>query len=103
LLLNRPEEGLIPIAVFVIWEPKPGLADEVETLLLELRDHTRDEPDCLQYDVHRTEDSRFVLYERYTDAEAIERHHQTPHYLELVRGRAPALVERRVITRCELL
>jgi quinol monooxygenase YgiN len=44
-----------------------------------------------------------VLYERYTDAGAIERHHATPHYRELVQERAPALVERRVITRCELL
>jgi quinol monooxygenase YgiN len=89
--------------VIVTWEPKAGLADEVESLLLEMREHTRREPGCLQYDVHRTEDSHLVLYERYVDAEAIEHHHATPHYRELVRERGLAMVERRQITRCELL
>jgi quinol monooxygenase YgiN len=71
--------------------------------LLEMREGTRLEPGCLQYDLHRTEDSRFVLYERYTDAAAIERHHSTPHYQELVQGRGLALLEGREVTRCELL
>jgi quinol monooxygenase YgiN len=68
-----------------------------------MREGTRQEPGCLQYDLHRTEDSRFVLYERYTDAAAIEHHHSTPHYQELVQGRGLALLEGRAVTRCELL
>jgi quinol monooxygenase YgiN len=102
LLLNRLEDP-IAIAVIAIWEPKPDSVDEVESLLLEMREGTRLEPGCLQYDLHRTEDSRFVLYERYTDADAIEHHHSTPHYQELVQGRGLALLKGREVTRCELL
>jgi quinol monooxygenase YgiN len=93
----------MPIAIVVIWEPKPGRPAEIEALLLRMREHSRREPGCLAYDVHRTEDGRFVLYERYRDAAAIEAHHATDHYRELVLGRGLALVAERAITRCELL
>jgi quinol monooxygenase YgiN len=96
-------EETMAIAVIATWEPKPDTAREVEELLLELREGSRAEAGCLQYDVHRTEDSTFILYERWADLGAIEEHHATPHYQDLVKGRAPELLERREFTRCELL
>jgi quinol monooxygenase YgiN len=104
-ILSAPNglEDTIAIAVIATWEPKPDTVDEVEALLLKMREATRLELGCLQYDLHRTDDSRFVLYERYTDAAAIEHHHSTLHYKELVQGQGLALLEGRQVTRCEVL
>ena len=42
----------------------------------------RDEPGCHRFDVSAVEgdDTRFVLYELYDDAEAFEAHRQAPHF-----------------------
>jgi (4S)-4-hydroxy-5-phosphonooxypentane-2,3-dione isomerase len=88
------------VAIVVIWYPKDGAADTTQELLLTMQERTRLEPGCEAYQVHRTDDDRFVLYERYVDAAAIEAHHATSHYQELVQGKGLALVERREITRC---
>jgi len=42
----------------------------------------RDEPRCHRFDVTAVEgeESRFVLYELYDDAEAFEAHKQAPHF-----------------------
>lgn len=43
----------------------------------------RDEPDCHRFEVAQDEadPERFVLFEVYTDAAALEHHHGTPHFL----------------------
>ncbi len=42
----------------------------------------RDEPGCHRFDVSAVEgdDTRFVLYELYADAEAFEAHKRAPHF-----------------------
>ena len=42
----------------------------------------RDEPGCHRFDVSAVEgdDTRFVLYELYDDAEAFEAHKRAPHF-----------------------
>ncbi len=42
----------------------------------------RDEPGCRRFDVSAVEgdDTRFLLYELYDDAEAFEAHKQAPHF-----------------------
>lgn len=54
------------------------------------------EPDCLQFDVGRseTDPNHFFLYEVYTNAAAFETHRQTPHFAnfsttiaEMVKGK----------------
>jgi quinol monooxygenase YgiN len=90
------------IGVFATWFPLPGREAEVEALLRTMREHTLREPGCLLYQLHRVADG-FLLYEQYTDLDAIDAHHATPHYRELVAGRAPALVERRVVLRGEVV
>jgi quinol monooxygenase YgiN len=94
----------MPFGVVAVWHPKAGRELEVEQLLLTMQRHTRDEPGCIQYDVHRCDEpASFFLYEQYTDRAAVDAHHATSHYLELVRGTAPALLEGREIFRGDLL
>jgi quinol monooxygenase YgiN len=88
------------IGVIATWHVEPGTEAEVEALLVEMRRQTREEPGCLLYELHRgPEESDFVLYECYVDEAAIEAHHATPHYQELVVGRAPALLRSRDVLR----
>jgi quinol monooxygenase YgiN len=90
--------------VVAIWHPKPGCEERVEQLLREMQRHTLREPGCLEYVLHRVDDPPgFFLYERYTDRAAVEAHHATRHYLELVRGEAPALLAGRDIVRGDIL
>jgi quinol monooxygenase YgiN len=92
------------VGVAVVWHPKPGCEDAVEALLRQMRDASVREPGCRQYHVHRLQEPRrFLLYEQYDDLDAVAAHHATEHYRRLVRGEAPALVERRDILRGELL
>jgi quinol monooxygenase YgiN len=90
------------IGVFAAWYPKPGREDAVEALLRTMREHTRREPGCLRYELHRIAGG-FLLYEQYVDAEAIVAHHATEHYRHHVRGRAPELLLRREIVRGPVL
>ncbi|HEX4344411.1 MAG TPA: putative quinol monooxygenase [Solirubrobacteraceae bacterium] len=94
----------MPFGVVAIWHPKPGCESEVEQLLLEMQRHTVEEPGCLVYVLHRRDDpAGFFLYEQYVDRAAVDAHHATPYYLELVRGRAPDLLEGRDIVRGDTL
>jgi quinol monooxygenase YgiN len=90
-------------AVIVIWKPDSSNVDELQEILLQMRGPSLAEPGCLKYDVHRADDGRIVLYEQYVDAAAIEAHHATDHYQELVVGRALKLNIDREITRATLL
>ncbi len=70
------------------------------TLLRQLVPLSREEPGCLQYDVHRVADDprSFVLWERYVDDAALEAHTEAPYVQELVFGEALELLEERVRT-----
>jgi quinol monooxygenase YgiN len=91
------------IAVIVIWKPQDADSHMLEEMLLQMRDLSLQEPGCLRYDVHRTVDGRIVLYEQYVDAAAIEAHHGTSHYQEIVLGKALKLEVEREITRAAVL
>jgi quinol monooxygenase YgiN len=89
----------------VVWTAKPGHEAEVEALLTELQEHTRDEPGCLEYFAHRTEDPAvFVLYEQFADRAAFDAHRATEHFQRLVEQRGLGLLaEDRKITFAEPL
>jgi len=44
----------------------------------------REEPECHRFDVAQDEEdpATFVLFEVYTNADALAHHHTTPHFLE---------------------
>jgi (4S)-4-hydroxy-5-phosphonooxypentane-2,3-dione isomerase len=75
-----------------------GQADLVERTLQEMADAVKaDEPACLVYRAARsTEDPDvFILYEEYTDEEALLAHRETRHFRDLIEGViAPALMSR---------
>lgn len=91
-------------AVSVVWRPKLGCEQDVEILLRVMQKLTLQEPGCIAYWVHRTEDaSAFFLYEQYVDRAAFDLHHETSHYRTLVQGEAPDLIEGREIVRGETI
>ena len=85
-------------AAAVVWHVKLGSEERCEALLLEMQERTWHEPGCLHYQVHRMNDpNRFFVYECYVNRAAHDAHRETEHYLRLVRGEAPALLEEREI------
>lgn len=69
--------------------------------LLACIEPTRQEPDCIQYDLHESDEKpgHFIFYEIWTSREALDRHLGTPH-LENLKAQLPALLdgEVRIVT-----
>jgi (4S)-4-hydroxy-5-phosphonooxypentane-2,3-dione isomerase len=63
---------------------KPGHEDEVAGIFGKLQAASRQEPGCLMYIVHRhrTDSTRFFIYEQYRDEAALEAHRKSPHFQE---------------------
>lgn len=85
------------IVLAVTWVANEGSEEEVAAILQELAPLSRAEPGCLQYDVHRdpADPRAFFLFERYVDEPAFEAHASSPHFHELVLGRAIPLLASR--------
>jgi quinol monooxygenase YgiN len=60
---------------------KPGKEQELRQQLLSMVEPTRQEEGCIQYDLHESDEhpGRFVFFENWTGADALERHFATPH------------------------
>lgn len=65
----------------------------------------RDEPDCFRFDVHRdpSVQSRFYLYEVYSDEAAFQRHLETPHFLKWQAEVESMFISEPLIVRMESL
>ena len=76
------EDGMVVLAV--TWMAKPGHEDEVAGIFGKLQTASRQEPGCLMYIVHRhrTDATRFFIYEQYRDDAALEAHRKSPHFQE---------------------
>ena len=84
------------VVLAVTWMAKVGHEAEVTTLFQTLTEHSRKEPGCAMYQVHRhkTERGRFFIYEQYKDDAAMESHRATPHFLKYVKKELPRLADR---------
>ena len=94
-----------PFAIFVTIKLKPGRAEDFRPLIEENAEAAaQDEPDCLRFDVLTDENDpdTFFFYEVYTDAEALEKHRETPHYRKYMAA-AEDMIADRSIQRCNLL
>ncbi len=74
-----------PVIVFASFSPNAGQEGEVEEILKGMIGPTRAEPSNEIYDLYKkTADSdsapSFHLFERYTDADALQAHRDTDHY-----------------------
>jgi quinol monooxygenase YgiN len=70
------------VVLAVTWIAKPGHEDEVAGIFGKLQTASRQEPGCLMYIVHRhrTEATRFFIYEQYRDDAALEAHRKSSHF-----------------------
>ena len=76
-------------------EARPDATDEVEAALRRMIAPTRAEAGCIRYELFRAEDKpcTFHLLETYADDEALARHHQSAHFVELVASLADRLAQ----------
>jgi quinol monooxygenase YgiN len=84
-----------PVRVFASFVPQDGNVDAVREILLGMRVATRQEPGCEQYDLFTAETDghpTFHLFERYTDADALQAHRDTDHY-KAYRAAIPDLLD----------
>ena len=70
------------VALIVHYQAQPGRGDEVAALLAQHTAATRAEPGCLDFVALRGADDpdSFVLYERYSSADAFKAHQASPHF-----------------------
>jgi quinol monooxygenase YgiN len=86
------------ITLIARWHVKPGHVDAVLDALNRMAPQVAaHEPDCHVYHANRSLDdpNLIVLYERYTDHDAIAAHRETAHFKELVDGIVSPLLEHR--------
>ncbi len=70
------------VVLAVTWMAKPGHEDKVAAIFGKLQAASRQEPGCLMYIVHRhrTDATRFFIYEQYRDDAALEVHRNSAHF-----------------------
>lgn len=85
------------VVLAVTWMAKPGHEDEVAGIFGKLQTASRQEPGCLMYIVHRhrTDSTRFFIYEQYRDEAALEAHRKSPHFQQYAIAALKAIGERK--------
>ncbi|WP_031468189.1 putative quinol monooxygenase [Sciscionella sediminilitoris] len=75
-----PDEN--PVTVIARFTPAPEHAEQLRKLLEGMVAPTRAEAGCHSYNLFttQTEDTQFVLVERYRDSSALEAHRASAHY-----------------------
>ncbi|OPG12738.1 putative quinol monooxygenase [Microbispora sp. GKU 823] len=68
----------IPVSLYGFLTPRPGHADALRKLLLDLVEPSRGHVGNLQYHLHEQDDGRFFLYEVWRSQEDLARHNATP-------------------------
>lgn len=66
------------IYLTAVIKAKPGKAEIMKAILLELVGHSSKEEACLQYELYQEEDT-FIFHERWKDITGLELHNQQPH------------------------
>lgn len=92
-------------AIIVTVKLNPGTGKAFRPLVLENAEAAvRDEEDCLQFQVLTAEgdSDTFFFYEVYSDAAALDRHRETPHYKKYMAA-AGSMIAERSIQRCTLI
>jgi quinol monooxygenase YgiN len=67
-----------PVSLYGFLTPKPGHADELRKLLVDLVEPARAHEGNLQYHLHEQEDGRFFRYEVWRSREDLDRHNASP-------------------------
>ncbi|PZE21079.1 putative quinol monooxygenase [Paenibacillus xerothermodurans] len=86
------------VALIARYKVKPNETQQVIQLLQQMQAKIKEfEPACQIFRVHRPTDHSdvLVLYEVYTDIEAMEAHRGTDHYRNIIEGQVAPLLEGR--------
>jgi quinol monooxygenase YgiN len=70
------------IYLTAIIKSKPGQAEPLKVLLLDLVAASKKEAACIQYDLHQSEDDVFIFHEEWASKEGLELHNSQPHLVE---------------------
>jgi len=81
------------VTVIAQIKARPGQEEKVKDALLALIPPTRQEPGCLNYDLHRADDdpARFLFHENWQSKADLDAHLQKPH-LQAFLARADELL-----------
>jgi quinol monooxygenase YgiN len=76
---------------------KPGTEAKCREYIKILQEHSRKEPGCLMYIGHQSmeDPSKFLFYEQYKDAAALEAHRNAPYFKQYVIGGLDTIMESR--------
>lgn len=88
----------MPTVLVAKYRVTPGNSDSVQDALVRMAALVKaDEPGCLLYQANRSteEQDLFLLYEVYTDADALAAHRETPHFKAIVEGEIVPLLAKR--------
>ena len=93
------------VAIVVHYQAMAGKGDEVAALLARHTAATRAEPGCRDFVALRgTEDpDAFVLYERYSNADAFEAHQASPHFEGIAVAQIRPLLAERTLRFCQVV
>jgi quinol monooxygenase YgiN len=71
-----------------IIKAKPGQAERMKSLLLELTTASREEEACLQYDLHQstTAAELFIFHEEWADREGFDLHNSQAHIAKFIKA-----------------
>jgi autoinducer 2-degrading protein len=86
------------IVLVAKYTAKAGEGDKVAAALTRMAPLVKaGEPGCSVYHANRSTDNPdfFLLYEHYTDQEALAAHRETPHFKEIIEGTIVPLLEKR--------
>jgi quinol monooxygenase YgiN len=85
-----PEETA-PYCVIAKHRAKPGQADALEKRMIADARKTREEPDALQFHIHRDRFDRnlFVVFEIWRDRNALREHFEKPYVKQFGRRQCP--------------
>lgn len=99
------EEAGVAFGVVARYTCAPEDVEEVRAALLEVREHTLQEPANLQYVVHQDADGEpvFVLYEQYTDRAGFDAHTGSEHFAAIIGERVRPKLTSRTVTFLEVL
>ena len=87
-----------------IIQSKPGYTGDVLALLQNMVAHSRNEPGCLQYDLHRdnADENTFVFYEIWESEAILEQHNAQPYIADFIAA-ADKLAKAPIVYRMSLL
>lgn len=87
------------IHVFAKWQVKEGQTETVLALLEEAAQASRQEKGNLFYQIHQstTDPGMIILFEGYTDKEALNEHRSSPHFQDIVVSQIVPLLENREV------